>query len=305
MSTSKTKAWIGAMRLRTLPLAAASILGGMAAGKSTKAFPWSVALMALLTCVLLQILSNLANDLGDYSKGTDNARRVGPTRALQSGVIQKRAMVRAVVLFAALSFFSGVVLLWQAFGAEALMLWLVFLALGLAAIAAAIKYTAGKGAYGYKGFGDVFVLLFFGGVGVCGTAFLVEGSFSWRFLLPAWAIGALSTMVLNVNNLRDHVNDAVSGKRTMVVRLGFKKAKAYHALLYISALLAIVLWLGLFVITPLKWIALLPFALLLKHLITVGREQEPAALDPELKKVALSTFLLSILLIAVQFVFEA
>lgn len=293
------------MRLRTLPLAAASILAGMAAGKGEHAFPWSIALLALLTCLLLQILSNLANDLGDYAKGTDNAQRVGPTRALQSGAIQKHEMVRAVLLFALLSFLSGIALLWRSFGSDALVLWLVFLVLGVASIAAAIKYTAGKGAYGYKGFGDLFVLLFFGGVGVCGTAFLVDGTFAWRCLLPAWTIGTLSTMVLNVNNLRDHVNDAASGKRTLVVRLGFKKAKAYHALLYVSALLAMVMWLGLFVKTPVKWIVLFPFALLTKHLIAVGREQEPAALDPELKKVALSTFLLSLLMMVVQFVFEA
>lgn len=225
----KTKAWISALRLRTLPLAAGGILLGSFIPETN--FQPMVVVYALTTALGLQILSNLANDYGDFIKGTDNERRIGPMRALQSGIIQKDEMKNALRICAALTFFSGVVLISVSFESDQWTGALGMLVVGLLAIWAAIRYTVGKKPYGYAGLGDVFVVAFFGIVSVCGVSYLHSGFLDKNVLYPALSYGFLAAGVLNINNMRDIDNDREAGKRTLVVQLGANGARLYHGTL--------------------------------------------------------------------------
>ncbi|MCK5471449.1 MAG: 1,4-dihydroxy-2-naphthoate octaprenyltransferase, partial [Cyclobacteriaceae bacterium] len=203
---SQIKEWIHAIRLRTLPLALASIgLGSFLAAFEGK-FRWPVFLLSGLTTVFLQILSNLANDYGDSQHGADHLDREGPSRAVQSGAISPKSMKVAVYTLIGLSLISGLSLLYisiSGFSKEFIILFVI----GMLAIGAALNYTMGKNPYGYAGFGDLFVILFFGFVGVMGTYFCHTGSFNVQALLPAFSCGLLSTAVFNVNNIRDIASD--------------------------------------------------------------------------------------------------
>ncbi len=290
------KRWLSAMRLRTLPLAASCILAGSSAAWSDSLSPWPILLWGLLTTFLLQILSNLANDYGDFAKGTDNANRVGPARAMQSGAISKREMEPALVIVALACLTSGIMLLHTALTPRGMFLHAIgFLMLGLIAILAAFRYTVGKNPYGYKGLGDVFVFLFFGLVGVCGIAFLHAGNFSLDWILPAMTIGLLSTGVLNLNNLRDHENDKTSGKMTLVVKMGFAKGKVYHVTLIGLACISGIMWTVFFASGIIASAAALPLIVQLGLLPKVFRTNNSSELDPELKKVALLTFATALL----------
>ncbi|MCC6937360.1 MAG: 1,4-dihydroxy-2-naphthoate polyprenyltransferase [Flavobacteriales bacterium] len=293
------KHWLSAFRLRTLPLAVSSILVGSALAahvqkqSSYDLFSPAVLALALLTAVLLQILSNLANDLGDHQHGTDNKDRVGPQRAVQSGAIPVAAMKRAMTACGTLAFLSGCALITVALGFSAITL--VFLILGLLAIGAAVKYTFGKNPYGYAGLGDVSVFLFFGIVGVCGTFYLHTRFFEWPLLLPAAGSGFLSAGVLNVNNMRDIMNDAASGKRTLVVRMGSTNAKVYHVALVLGGVLCLTSFILLANESAWHWIFLLTLPGFCIHLKRVLSNTEPRLLDPQLKTLALTTFLTAIL----------
>lgn len=296
MNKSPTiKDWISAFRLRTLPLALSCILVGSAIAFQEGHFVRSVFILALTTTLFLQILSNLANDLGDAEKGTDNENRVGPDRAIQSGKITKEQMKKAVALFVVLSLASGVSLIYVGNLGENVLAQLGFIVLGIACIIAAIKYTAGKSAYGYKGLGDLFVFIFFGLVGVCGSFYLYNKNLEIKHILPAMSIGLFSAAVLNLNNMRDHENDKASGKFTMAVKLGIKKAKLYHFTILIIGMLSSLFYVIQSPFIPLNLLFVLSYIPLVIHLITVGKNKSPEDLDPELKKVALSTFLFSIL----------
>lgn len=227
--------WIRAARLRTLPLAVATVLAGSTVARqlSPSGFDYPVFALTLLTTILLQILSNFANDYGDGVKGTDALRTHGNARAVQSGWITARQMKTAIVALAILCLLSGIALLIIALGNNWASL-LSFLLVGLAAIAAAILYTVGPHAYGYRGLGDVMVFLFFGWVGVVGTAWLQVKQFLPAMLLPAFAVGLLATAVLNLNNLRDLEDDQKAGKITIPVRLGFQNGLLYHHLLVLA-----------------------------------------------------------------------
>ena len=299
------KHWLAAFRLRTLPLAVSSILVGSALARFAKNcwhtyhFSDSVLVLALLTAILLQILSNLANDLGDHQHGTDNKNRIGPQRAVQSGAISPAAMRRAMIICGLLAFLSGCALITVALGFSTITF--AFLALGLAAIGAAVKYTFGRKPYGYSGLGDVSVFLFFGIVGVCGTFYLHTSTFEWPVLLPATAFGLFSVGVLNVNNMRDITNDATSGKRTLVVRMGSRNAKIYHFVLIVLAIACLIAFILLFDGTwlldgsRLLWISLLALPGFIIHLKRVLTNTEPRLLDPQLKTLAMTTFLTAIL----------
>lgn len=280
--------WIHAFRLRTLPLAASSIIVGSGLAAFDGGFRPVVLALALLTAILLQVLSNLANDLGDHQHGTDNADRVGPQRAVQSGAISPRAMKRAMLICGVLTLISGVALITYALGQQ--LLTLLFLVLGLLAIAAAVWYTFGKNAYGYAGLGDVSVFLFFGLLGVCGTAMLHTGRFDATTVLPAIGFGLLSAGVLNVNNLRDIHNDKSSGKNTLVVRMGFDRAKGYHGWLILGGLSSLILFTSLHFRAMPQWGFLITTPALGTHLRSVLQSHVPASLDPQLKKLALGTF---------------
>lgn len=293
--------WLHAFRLRTLPLALSSIIVGSALAylahqiRPTFGFSFPVALLALLTATLLQILSNLANDLGDHQHGTDNAERVGPQRSVQSGAITPAQMKRAMLICALLALVSGCALITVALGLTVQTL--CFLLLGLLAIGAAVKYTFGKNPYGYAGLGDISVFLFFGIVGVCGTFYLHTGTFAMAeaVLFPATAFGLLSAGVLNVNNMRDIHNDAASGKRTLVVRMGSRNAKLYQTALVLGGILLLVAFTWFLQRTIWQWLFLLTTPLLIAHLRAVWSITEPRLLDPQLKRLALATFFTALL----------
>ncbi len=289
--------WIVAMRLRTLPLSLSSILVGSAL-VSDKSAPFvSILVLALLTTITLQILSNLANDYGDTQNGADSSERIGPARAVQSGKISSAQMKRAMVVSGVLAFVLGVALIFTSFSqSNNWVLILVFILLGIAAIAAAVKYTAGKNPYGYRGMGDLFVFLFFGLVGVGGTYFLLQNNLQWSVLLPAITIGAFSAAVLNLNNMRDIQSDSKAGKKTLVVMLGAARAKTYHFILLIIGWLSLALYLTFFRSSDWMWLSLIFFPLHLKHFLKVYNVREPSEFDSELKLIALSTFGVSLIL---------
>jgi 1,4-dihydroxy-2-naphthoate octaprenyltransferase len=292
---SKGKAWIIAMRLRTLPLSLAGIIMGTAVAYYGDFWDPIIFSLAVTTTVLFQIVSNLANDLGDGVKGTDNADRVGPDRMVQSGAISPKEMKSAVILTSILSLLSAGFLIY--FGVQGMsnsMIWLYSI-LALCCVAAAITYTVGKKAYGYYGLGDLMVFIFFGFVSVLGVYSLYSKAFVYENVLLAICIGLLSTAVLNLNNMRDYSNDKKSGKNTLVVKMGQNTAKFYHALLILLALCSLAVFIGQFK-DPYLYLALVPGALLLYHLRTVMKTTKAANFDPELKIVALSTFFLSLAL---------
>ncbi|MCF6341237.1 MAG: 1,4-dihydroxy-2-naphthoate polyprenyltransferase [Bacteroidales bacterium] len=282
--------------MRTLPLALSSIIMGSGLAVFTGSYNWTVISLAALTTILLQILSNLANDYGDFQKGTDNIHRLGPERAVQSGEISVRQMKTAVIVFAALSLLSGVGLLFVALKAQVGPA-LLFLVIGLAAIAAAIKYTVGKNAYGYSGLGDLFVFLFFGLAGVLGTYYLNTLSLSWDVLLPATSVGLLSTGMLNLNNMRDIDNDIQSGKHTLASKLGLRNAKYYHAFLVLGAIIAALLFVWIDYSSPWNLLFLIVVVPLLIDLRTIWKTTNQQKLDPFLKRLALSTLVFALLFV--------
>jgi 1,4-dihydroxy-2-naphthoate octaprenyltransferase len=291
---TKTKIWIGAFRLRTLPLAmSATILGSFLAFDSGT-YKWSVFILGMLTTLFLQILSNLANDYGDGVKGTDNENRIGPLRAMQSGMISRKHMVRMIIIFVVLSLVSGSLLIYFGLGSNTSLLYLLFFVFGLTAIFAAIKYTIGKRPYGYAGLGDIMVFIFFGILGVSGTYFLHSQSFSWSILMPASAIGLFSVGVLNLNNLRDHVNDKENGKITLVVRMGFSWAKVYHvSLLVLGFILSLVYTLSHFD-SAYQFLFVLALPLLVYDMRKVLINTVPRELNSELRNLALATLLFAL-----------
>ena len=292
---SKFQTWISAARLRTLPLSISGILVGSSIAVAQDEFHSVIFSLALATTLGLQILSNFANDYGDFVKGTDNDERVGPERALQSGLISEKEMWWGMIATGIVTFLFAVALIYIAFGIKNTFYTVLFFVLGIAAIIAAVKYTVGDSAYGYKGMGDLFVFLFFGVVGVYGCYFLYSLEWDWTVLFPSFTIGLLSAGVLNLNNMRDRVSDEKAGKNTLVVKIGPQKAKQYHYILIIAAVFSMVLF-SAFTFTGIEdllyFIAFIP---ILKHLNRVMENTVPESLDPELKKLALSTFLLAVL----------
>lgn len=290
------KHWVEAARLRTLPLSVSGIIVGSFYAMSQGMFNWNIVIFALLTTLGLQILSNFANDYGDGVKGTDNEDRVGPKRTVQSGVISPAEMKRAMIITSIITLLFAVLLIYFAFKEKYLLFSLIFLVLGILAIASAIRYTVGKGAYGYRGYGDVFVFVFFGMVSTFGVYFMFSKTLDWLLLLPATSIGFLSVGVLNLNNMRDEESDRKSGKNTLVVKNGGAWAKKYHYFLIVSAMLMVVVFAILNDFHFDQYIFLVAYFPLTSHLMTVYRNKNPKLLDPELKKLAISTFLLSVLL---------
>ncbi|WP_373056814.1 1,4-dihydroxy-2-naphthoate octaprenyltransferase [Zunongwangia sp. H14] len=291
----KIKSWISAARLRTLPLSLSGILAGTAIAVEKGFFDIGVFCLALGTTLGLQVLSNFANDYGDGVKGTDNEDRVGPMRALQSGIISQKEMLRAIVVTTILTLILALLLIYAAFGTENFVFAIVFFLLGLGAIAAAIKYTVGTSAYGYRGLGDVFVFIFFGLVAVYGSYFLYAHIWEWKVIFPAAAFGFLSAGVLNLNNMRDRVSDEKSGKNTLVVKLGGARAKIYHYSLIFSAFVCLSLYTVFSFKDFMDLLYLLAFIPLIFHIKRVYGNTAPMMLDPELKILSLSTFAAAVL----------
>ena len=281
--------WLVSLRLRTLPLAIAVISTGAVLAYDAGAFSWNIYGLALLTTIFLQILSNLANEYGDFDKGTDNGDRQGPIRSMQDGAISKNAMFRAIVFLGLLSFFSGVFLLYTASDSP-IMFW-SFLALGILSMAGAVYYTFGDNAYGYKGLGDISVFLFFGLLGVAGSYYLFTKSIDLYIWFPAITVGLFSTAVLNVNNVRDIENDKNSGKVTIPVKLGRAGAVHYHFLLLAVGLASTILFTASNYQKITDWLFLLIIPLLLSNAYGVRRHAGTRALDPKLKQMVLTTLL--------------
>ncbi len=290
----KINAWVSAARLRTLPLSISGIIVGSSLGAFESFWKSSIFWLAILTTIGFQVLSNFANDYGDGIKGTDQ-NRVGEKRLVASGIISPKQMKQAMILTAIITILIAILLIYKAFGKDHFLLSFLFFGLGIASIIAAIKYTVGKKAYGYSGFGDVFVFLFFGLLSVLGSYFLFTKNLSWELLLPASTIGLLSVAVLNLNNMRDRLSDTKVNKKTLVVILGASKAKNYHYALLVFAMFSALSFTAINFQSQLQFIYIIAFIPILLNIKTVYLNQEPKQLDSELKKVALSTFLFALL----------
>ena len=282
--------WISAARLRTLPLALSSSWLAAFIAYSEEVFKLSIFVLATLTTVLLQVLSNFANDLGDFQHGTDDEKRLGPIRATQSGAITPGQMKKAVIITAIITLLTGLVLVIISVKVLPAYVTAFFVLLGLLAIAAAVKYTMGKSNYGYAGLGDLFVFIFFGLVGVAGTYFLYANLLSEIVVLPAIAVGMLSAGVLNLNNMRDIENDAAHNKRTIPVRIGLKAALLYHVVLVFLPVLVLIKHLLVDFNLSILILSIIPIALLLMHLVKILTNPKPDLLNKHLKILSLTTF---------------
>ncbi len=292
------KAWLNAARLRTLPLSISGIIVGSGMAAHLGAFDAQILSLALLTTIGFQVLSNFANDLGDSQKGTDNAQRVGPARAIQSGLLSQKQMRLAIIIMSLVSFSSALLLIYKSVENLSTKEIYAYIVLAIACIIAAISYTVGKNAYGYRALGDFMVFLFFGFVSVVGVFMLYGKGFQWLTIFPAISIGAWSTAVLNLNNLRDIENDRIMNKRTIAVNLGFEKGKIYHVILVCSGLATWFFCVYLLATVHSNYflfLALIPSIGFVLHLQRTIQEQSPANLDKELKKVALFTFFSALL----------
>ena len=287
---AKLNTWLRAARPRTVLLSFSGVMmGGFLAFTQDLFYP-SVIVFAAFTAVLLQILSNLANDLGDFKKGTDNSRRKGPQREMQSGAISEKEMQIGIALVGVAALFSGAILIFLV----ARLTWTelaVFAALGLAAVVAALLYTLGKHPYGYRGLGDLFCFIFFGWAAVFGTYYLATKNLDFSILLPASAMGFMSNAVLNINNMRDFENDRASGKNSLVVKIGLQRAYIYHLILIIGAFLFLTLFC---LIKQLSWFCYVFWLLapLFANDLVQIKKTEPEQLDPLLPKQVAKTFLL-------------
>lgn len=285
-TSSPTQVWLTAMRPRTLPLTLACIAMGTFLAAADGVWRWPVAMLALLTAALLQVLSNLANDYGDSVHGADRVvERQGPRRAVQSGAISAEAMRRAILVTSVLAMLSGLGLVWLSFGKEHLASIVVFLSVGAAAIWAAIRYTVGRRPYGYTGLGDFFVLVFFGWVGVIGAHYLQTRAWQPLVFLPATSCGLLAVAVLNVNNMRDMLSDQKAGKHSMPVRLGLNGARRYHTGLLGGAWLAALVYVLLTGAHPWQFLFLIVTPLLVRHGLAIWRSPNEQ-FDPLLRQMA-------------------
>ena len=289
------RSYIKAARLRTLPLSISGIIVGSFLAVSAGLFNWLIFLLAIITTIGFQVISNFANDYGDGIKGTD-AVRTGEERMVSSGKISPKQMKLAIIVTAILTIITAFFLIYSAFGASNFWYSLLFFFLGITSVIAAIKYTVGNSAYGYSGFGDVFVFVFFGLLSVLGSYFLFTKEIHFPIFLPAFSIGLLSTAVLNLNNMRDCKNDKKSNKNTIVVKIGGEAAKRYHYCLLGLSFIFAISYVILTYTKPVQFIFLLAYIPLGIHSIFVYNTREEYKLDGELKKVALSTFLFAILL---------
>lgn len=226
---SRTRAWVLAARPRTLTAAAAPVLVGTGLAAHHGAMAALPATAALLAALLIQVGTNLANDYYDFARGGDTADRVGPVRVTQAGLIPPESVRLAMVLVLAAALVPGAYLVWVGG-------WPI-LGIGLASIACAVLYTGGPYPFAYHGLGDLFVFVFFGLVAVGGTYWVQALSWPSDALLAGAGIGALSTALLVVNNLRDIETDARAGKRTLAVRIGRTGTRVEYALLLLFAAL--------------------------------------------------------------------
>lgn len=292
----KLSIWMSSFRLRTLPLSLSGIILASCFAAYNGFFEWNICILAVLTTLSFQILSNLANDYGDGLKGTDNEDRIGPERAIQSGKISPEEMFNAIKINVLISIVLSTALIYSAFGVKHLSLTVLFFSLGALSVIAAIRYTVGSNAYGYRALGDIFVFMFFGLVSVIGCYVLYAKKIDHVVVLPAITIGLFSAAVLNLNNMRDIASDTKSKKQTLAVKLGGKNAVVYHNTLVFSAILLSALFGILYYTSIYSLMFTIAYIPLFFHLLKVNKTKEPKFLDPELKKLALTTVVLAILM---------
>ena len=295
MTNEKLKMWWETARPKTLPLALASIFTGSALGywANPQGFNSPVMAFCLLTTILLQVLSNFANDYGDHQKGSDTEDRIGPLRGIQKGAISAQELKWGLIFMGIASFLSGSFLIGIAY--ENLSDLLAFAGLGILAIIAAITYTVGAKPYGYMGLGDISVLMFFGLLGVGGTYYLQTHSIDGYIILPAIGSGLLASAVLNINNLRDIEQDAQAGKNTLAVRLGSHKGRVYHCILLTVAALCYLIFTLTTATSWMNYLFVLGLPLLAKHAIFVYRSKTPNALRPMLAQMSMISLLINML----------
>ena len=273
--------WIGAARLRTLPLAIAPVVIGTGAARSTgPEFHWVIALACLAVAVLLQIGVNFTNDYSDGIRGTD-AHRVGPARLTASGRVKPRT-----VLIIGLVFFGLAALVGVAIVIRTQQWWM--LAIGAVCIIAAWFYTGGKRPYGYFGLGEVFVFVFFGLVATLGTTWVQVFSLPQQAWLGAIAAGLFACAVLLANNLRDIDQDRLVGKRTLTVLIGKRATQVLFTLFVIAPFVIAVLLALLF---PIAWIALLALLAVLPAMLIVWTYRTPGELVIALALTSLTSLL--------------
>ncbi|MFD1805238.1 1,4-dihydroxy-2-naphthoate polyprenyltransferase [Pasteurella oralis] len=291
MTKNAVRMWIETARPKTLPLAIASIITGAALAAWSGKFNWTITLLCLLTTILLQILSNFANDYGDHQKGSDTAERIGPLRGIQQGMINAEQLKIGLIVVAIASLCCGALLIVVAYQNMADLL--AFSLLGVLAVVAAITYTVGTKPYGYMGLGDLSVLLFFGILGVGGTYYLQAQQLNFAILLPAIATGLLASAVLNINNLRDIEQDRKVGKNTLAVRLGTENGRRYHCLLLIVAMSCYCIFNIVYVQKMTAFLFVLALPWLIKHGVFVYRHKDPLALRPMLAQMSLIALLIN------------
>ena len=310
-SKKKLKSWISAARLETIPLSISGIIIGSFYSFFLQKFDILIFILALLTAISYQILSNFANDYGDGILGTDD-NRIGPKRSIASGEISTSELKKAISINIFISVSLSYFLIKYSFGTNYYLL-LIFLILSILSVVAAIKYTMGKSPYGYKGLGDIFVFVFFGLISVMGSSFLYTLKLDFNLLPIAVSLGFLCVGVLNLNNIRDIENDAKMKKKTIPTRIGFKLSKYYHNFLITLPIILTIFWANQFSIFDyatlesdttnenfeisynhfLIIVALIP---LLFHLTKVHFAKVPMQFKTLLKQLALSIFLYSILI---------
>lgn len=287
------KHWINAARPKTLPLSFSPVITGSAIAYSNGSFSLHIFVWTLLTTLFLQILSNFANDYGDFVKGTDAIDRKGPERMTQSGKISPKHMKFAMIVTTIMALLSGIYLLYSAI--DSIQSFIVWFGLGIFSIIAAISYTVGKKPYGYLGLGDLFVFIFFGIIGVFGSFYLHSKVISPIVFLPATAIGLLSTAVLNINNIRDYENDIKAGKLTLVVKIGIPKAQIYHYSLIFGSVIFFIIFSLIHPVSSLQFLFLLALPFIINNCRVIAGMNEKTDFNKQLKNVSLTTFLISVL----------
>lgn len=290
MSQSRLQVWISAARLRAFPLALSCIgMGGFLAAERGMFDPIIVG-WAIITTILLQLTSNLANDLGDTQHGADHSDREGPSRAVQQGLISQQQMKTAVIICAVLSLLSGIVLTFL--GVHSWQDALLFIGLGILAVLAAIGYTMGKKPYGYLGLGDLSVFIFFGWVGVVGSYYLQTHQLDASIFLPASACSFFAVAVLNINNIRDINSDRLAGKNTFALRLGHRGARIYHIILLLAGLLCAMYYT---ILNEGSWLYLAALPFVVWNGYQTLRRHRPQEIDPLVRQMAFTSLIFMVL----------
>ena len=258
-------------------------------------FSYSIFILSLFTAIGFQIISNFANDYGDGIKGTDNNLRLGPERTFQRGLLKESELKKGIIICSIISIFLSIILIYIALGSNSFLVSLLFILLAFSSVISAIKYTLGNSAYGYSGFGDLFVFIFFGMVSVLGAYYLQSKTLDLRAICFAISIGLLCVGVLNLNNMRDIANDRNSKKNTLVVILGIQKSKLYHYSLIIISAITLLIGVGVNQLLNHQFYLLIYFPLLI-HFFKVSKIKESKDYDSLLKELSLTTFFISLFL---------